>query len=316
MISSKLKDDVMKISQRLVNRALGFIKVGSLVLAIFSLNILGILVVTTVGCSSSIAQIEKADLSSFVVIGHCYPLLTEGNPDQVKRFIEKIEELKPQAIIFTGDAIMGLYGDKVPTDSVSSVLQSQFSKLILQFSKLNVPIWMAPGNHELVSPQRGYEVIEKEYLNRFESLYHTKTLNGNSFIMLNTINVRADYKKYKYTIDEEQADWLEKELSDIATENNFIFLHHPLWYSGGSVNPSNGKMPEYPWFNKIHPLLKGKVNYVFAGDGGFYGNLLFYEKVDNVHYYISGSDKRRASFLEVVVSDSDVDVRPHFIPME
>lgn len=261
-------------------------------------------------------ELSKNNPFNFIVIGHAYPVLFQGTEDQKNRYVQEIKKQQPEALLFGGDALLGLYDEEDKGQESIEKLKGQFQQLENYFSDLDIPIWIAPGNHELVTLPGHYKDMTALFEDRFGALYYERKLGDYSFYMLNTVNVSSDFNSYKYTIGQEQINWLKAKLESNASSQNFILLHHPLWYAGEKLNPSNGIMPDYDWNAKIHPYLKNKVDYVFGGDGGYYGNLLFNEKVDNVNYYVTGSNKDRASFLNVQVSDEGVEVIPHFIYMK
>ena len=118
-----------------------------------------------------------------------------------------------------------------------------------------------------------------------------------------------------YTISDNQAKWLEEELASDA-HATFTFVHHPLWYSGYTNHPANSGSIDYPWMGRIHPILNGQVAYVFAGDGGGQGGFMFYEKLDQVDYYLTGSRTGVATFLHVAVNGNDTSVLPYFLDLQ
>lgn len=263
-------------------------------------------------------QIEdpgKEENFNFAFIGHSYPVLFNGSEEQVNRFIGEVEKCQPDAIIFGGDAILGLYDQENKGMESIDALMKQYEQLKNLFSHIEAPIWIAPGNHELVTLPGLYKEMEELFNKKFGGLYYAEKIANNSFFMLNTVNISLDHNSYEYSFNEKQINWLAKELESSSSNHNFVFIHHPLWYAGDFLHPGNGTMPAFDWQSKIHPLLNEKVQFVFAGDGGYYGNLLFHERINGINYYVSGSNKDRASFLDIQIIEDKIDVQPHFVSM-
>lgn len=189
-----------------------------------------------------------------------------------------------------------LTGDMVFMDS-----DKHWDSLHTDLKLLGIPIYKAPGNHELIRKR-------KEYESRFGKTYSSFIQNGDLFIFLDPL---LD----KWSITEKQLEFLKSTLSkNKALDGNiFVFFHQLLWWS-----PDNKfKNIEPNWigyrgdscnFESVVLPLFENTNlpvYMFAGDIGAYPdkNSFFYHKEKNITLVASGmGGNKKDNFLIIKVN--------------
>ncbi|MFF2482711.1 metallophosphoesterase family protein [Paenibacillus sp. NPDC058071] len=147
--------------------------------------------------------------------------VTGKNPlfqmDMTKKLRELFAELgklsrKPDFVVISGDLTQD--GDTEDYRHLRSVLDEEKSKL-------GVPVYVALGNHDTRSYFReGY--LQEEPTE--ESYYYSVTEKGLRLVVLNT-QVPGQHGG---RLDEEQLEWLRKELATPATGGTIIVHHHPV----------------------------------------------------------------------------------------
>lgn len=231
----------------------------------------------------------------FVVIGHAY-----GNPlnFQLNLYNKLIPELKsirsliqPDQYIFTGDV-------------VAKATEENWTNVLNEFDTLNLPYWIAPGNHDLSTD------YFKNYVQ--SDLFFSRREGRNLFLMLN-----SNYKGW--TVNSPQISLISDELEDLnEIDNIFVFTHHVWWNNKTDASlkfdsiptnsvylingPSNFWTDAFPLFDVID-----KPVYFFAGDIGALSSIPAYQEkhFDNLHFYASGvGGGLDDNFLYVKVSKS------------
>jgi hypothetical protein len=253
----------------------------------------------------TVAKVRPEREISFVVMSHIYPLLFGGKESDVDRVVKAIKNSAPDILILGGDIIRGTWN--VPRwepdefegeQDVRQALNDQWNRVLSIFKNLRIPIWVAPGNHDISSYTSRYRNVAREvFINRVGRPFYKKRVGGYDFIFLNTI--LSDGHGIEYGLDEAQVEWLKGELTSSEWEDGFLV-----------------RMAVSNWMEEVHPILSGKVKFVFAGDGGDRDNFLFYEIRDGIHYYVNGSGRNGVSFLHVVAGPEGVKINPYFLDIQ
>lgn len=253
---------------------------------------------------------------TFVVLGHL-----RGERDRranvlLDELLDEVERLDPAFAVLTGDAI---WGDPDGALEDLSAVEAEWSRLDSALSRLRVPIFRVPGNHD-VSDAATYDL----FVRRYGEIPRVVDVDGLRLLLLNTSwqpNHGPAASNGGYQLDPDQLALVESALADGADGRpTFAFMHHiHFWQTAGEA-----------WWTQVHPLLAGGgVRTVFAGD---YGPEKFsHDSRDGVEYFQSGIApppvlgllkghewnrllaQQFDNFLEVRVSGSDVDVRVHTV---
>jgi predicted MPP superfamily phosphohydrolase len=162
--------------------------------------------------------------------------------------------------IMLGD---NLYGKERPSD-----YENKFERPYKQLLDAGVKFYAALGNHDEPN-QRFYKLFNMNG----ERYYTFKTKEGVRFFALDS-NV----------MDQQQLEWLEKELATSTSDWKICFFHHPP-YSSGERHGSNVNLRE-----QLEPLfLKYGVSVVFTGHEHFYERT---KPQHGITYFIAGSSAK------------------------
>jgi len=156
--------------------------------------------------------------------------------------VEQINLLQPEFVLSVGDLIEG-YTEKQP------VIDSQWKEFQGFVSRLQMPFFYVPGNHDVTN-----KVMLETWREKFGREYYHFVYRNVLFLALNT-NDPVD----KSNIGEEQLNWLKQTLEQNAGVRwTVVCVHKPLWdYSGLD--------PEKVGWNAVEKLLNGRKYTVFAG---------------------------------------------------
>lgn len=226
--------------------------------------------------------------TKFIVLGHVYP-----DYEALNLSVTLINDANPDFVVFLGDNVYN-----VPERN-----WSEFSSII---DRIKVPVYLLAGNHDIdINPG------DKEYFEEnIGSLFQEFEINGNRFIILNSI-LKKDY----YDISEEQIDFIKAEYEN-GSENTIVFMHHCLFYQDN--NKFCNARPDYVsensnWNSKVVPIIKDKTIGVFVGDVG-YNEPYFSYNEENVSYFGVGFSvdkiKFPQHFLEVTINNNVLKVTP------
>lgn len=177
------------------------------------------------------------------------------------RVIEEINLLNPDIVVTVGDHIEGY------TDDVARV-HAEWDSLFAIIGRLEAPVYMLPGNHDIWSDESEAVFIERVGRNPYYSFDYENT----HFIILDTSRIDSSEE-----LPEEQRAWLVKDLkASRDKENTFVFCHKPFWASTlerGMEDP-------------LHEIfLKHGVDAVFTGHFHHY----FSADYDGIDYTVIGS---------------------------
>ncbi|MBU1998863.1 MAG: methyltransferase [Candidatus Omnitrophota bacterium] len=209
------------------------------------------------------AQTKNNDKFEFTVAGCIH--FGVSNPKDWELTVYKINQNNPDFVVFLGGMV-----DPMSPDSVES-LWADFSLIT---DNLGKPTYNVPGDCRIRPfsiPQDRLGLMKKLFLDKYKKLYQSFEYKNNLFILLDSDGL---LDKIKGLIPGEQLDFLKRTIINASSYNNvFIFLHRSFWLEDDS-----------DWFKTIHPLIKGKVKYVFGANKHF----IDYREVDGVNYVASG----------------------------
>lgn len=186
-------------------------------------------------------------------------------PPTAQEIFSEVALLHPNFVLWTGDTIYG-------SDDTIPEANQEYDTFLRAASLAEVPIYNAPGNHEIHDRPE----MARLYVQRMGELYGSFDYGSVHFIAINT----ADFGM-KGGVNTEQFHWLEQ---DLETNKNahliVVFTHYPLF-------PKNAEEGFFDRANRdaLHQLFrKYGVKYVFSGH-----EHLYYSTVqDGVHYIVSG----------------------------
>ena len=146
----------------------------------------------------------------------------------IKKCIDEVNLLHPDFVIITGDLV---FGQLYPFE-----YSWEYKKCYELIQQFDVPTFLCPGNHDgyFKFGEDGFE-LWKEY---FGPLYYSFDYGNYHFVSINSY----DWPPYSRrailfatlnwggSIQDEQLEWIEDDLSQTMSNLTFLFLHHnPLW---------------------------------------------------------------------------------------
>lgn len=185
---------------------------------------------------------------------------THASPTSQPRIVAArtiIVEKKPAFVIVTGDLIKDAL--RVPEEEA----RGYFDIYVSEIGKFPVPVWSAPGNHDIFGIERHLSLVSPKhplygkvmYRERLGPNYYSFDVGGIHFVALDTADV--DDLWYYGHVDATQLEWLKGDLATIpATMPVITFNHIPLLTA---VDVLSGFSDEPPAGSLI--TVKGKTQY-------------------------------------------------------
>lgn len=171
--------------------------------------------------------------------------------------------LRPEFVLYPGDAIFG-YGD------TRAEMLRELDAFAALADTAGVPVYNAPGNHEMQSRHEAVEVLREWG----HDLYGSFDFRGCHFVVLNTDEVELEGR-----VTGKQLEWLRADLAAAhGARAVFVVMHRPLhsWFQG-DFNPDDAKV--------LHELFCSHgVAAVFAAHDHFF----YEERHDGVRYVTTG----------------------------
>ena len=157
------------------------------------------------------------------------------------RAVEQLNLLRPEFVVCVGDLIEGYTENR-------ERLAREWRELQGYVSKLQMPFFYCPGNHDMSNKVEVGMWKEKFGRNYYEFLYRDVL-----FLVLDTDDPPgATYGR----LSDDQLAWLKKALADNkSVRHTLVFLHKPMW-AAPKVHPS---------WTEVETLLAGRPHTVFAG---------------------------------------------------
>jgi len=173
--------------------------------------------------------------------------------------MEEINGLNPDFAVTVGDHIQGYISDL-------NAVKVMWDEYMEHISKLNVPVMLVPGNHDITNT-----AMYNYWKENIGKTYYSFDYKGCHFLIFNTEEHRSP----------EKAEVAEKAMMDFAIDDIqknkdarhiFIFMHRPLWVDSKRWEP-------------IETALKGAKATVFGG----HWHRLIYERRGDITYVVTGA---------------------------
>lgn len=207
---------------------------------------------------------------SFAVFGDCRPGNRPYSP-VLEVIATEMGRLDIAFVLGTGDYIEG----STNPAALRRQWEGFFTGLAPLQAQREIPVALAPGNHDIVGIRRNAEI----YCEYFNKLYFSFDYGDCHFIILDTETVGSEAR-----ISGTQLQWLKQDL-EAASDAKFIFvaLHRPLFPVGPHIGSSLDRNPAER--DALHALfVKHGVSAVFAGHEHLYNH----QEKDGIHYFITG----------------------------
>jgi 3',5'-cyclic AMP phosphodiesterase CpdA len=155
--------------------------------------------------------------------------------------VEQLNLLQPEFVVCVGDLIEGYSDD-------SGLVAGQWKEFQTYVSRLQMPFFYLPGNHDLAN-----RFQEKLWQEKFGRRYYHFVYRGVLFLLLSSEDPPGD----RGHIGEEQLAYIKQALEQNKDARwTLVALHRPLW--------SQDNVAENGWL-EVEKLLNGRPYTVFAG---------------------------------------------------
>ena len=241
-----------------------------------------------------LTTISAQDAYRFFIAGHTGGLSGLKNEGLHPPFMRTMDHYKSSANLNFGF----LLGDMVTKDPTAA----DWEEVMVDVAKFEMPIYFAPGNHDLEDLALYEEYIGDRY-------YHF-THENDLFIVLDPLLDR-------WNISGEQLEYLQQVLNENfrQVDHIFVFFHQVLWWERenkyGKVRPNSkeGRASQINFWDTIVPIFHALPNRVTmcAGDmgGAPWSHSLMYDRNENIEFIGTGMGSGRADNFVVI----DVDER-------
>lgn len=182
------------------------------------------------------------------------------------RIVDEIARANPALVLHTGDMIDGDIGDE-------KTLRAQWDAYKQAIAPLKMPIFHAPGNHEI-----GDDQSIRIYQQYWGKTYYSFERGGCFFIALDT-------ETHNGELGDAQWDFLRKALDAAGDRPTFLFFHRPLFPYGAHVKFCLDEFPQQR--DRLHQLFvahRNAIRAVFVGHEHLYAH----DERDGIHYYTCG----------------------------
>lgn len=194
----------------------------------------GLPTITPMKQTGELGRPDNPDKFTFVVYGDNRPGQGEPQPETIHEIFAAISQMKdprPGFALSLGDIIEG----KDPQDS-NEVIKKQFEDFLNLAAKAGVPMFNAPGNHEMDDDNDvPSERMHKLYQEVVGPSYGAFTYGNSRFICLNTENVPPPGTpapepplEFSFIADEQLAELAADLEANRDKKHIFIAMHYPL----------------------------------------------------------------------------------------
>ncbi len=246
-----------------------------------------------IGCQpkqNSSSKPENSDDFSFVFMTDIHLTEKRNAREGFLQAIDTINSLSPDFVLTGGDNIMDALGQTYErSDSLYNLYQETIKNL-------NMPIYHSMGNHEVfglykssgISPDHE-EYGKKLYENRLAKRYYSFDHKNWHFVVLDGIGF-TDKRRYYGKVDEEQIEWLKKDLAKAGKKPIAVSIHIPLLSIGSQImkgpNEGMGKGEIISNANEVIAILEQHNTKLVLQ-----GHLHFLEDIqyNGIHYITGGA---------------------------
>jgi predicted phosphodiesterase len=169
---------------------------------------------------------------------------TGGNRARIfSQAMEQINLLQPTFVVSVGDLIEGYTKD-------AAILAGQWKELQTYTSKLQMPFFYVPGNHDVANPTEA-DVWKERFGRRYYHFLYKDVL----FLAVNSDDPSEDKEKGKLL--KEQIEYFAKVLKENTNVRwTFVCVHKPMW--------THANLDTNGWLD-LEKALNGRKYTVFAG---------------------------------------------------
>lgn len=204
-----------------------------------------------------------SDRFTFVVFGDNRPAKGEPQPETIQEIFTEINDLKPGFALSLGDIIEGKPQPNDP--NTIAKIRKQFNDFLALAATAGVPIFNAPGNHEMdddadIPTERMHDL----YHECVGPSYGAFTYGNSRFIVLNSEDVPAadtpkppEAEEFSY-ISPKQIAELKADLdANREKKHIFITMHYP-------IHAQDEGPPKTKWDDRLYPASRKALVELFT----------------------------------------------------
>src|SRR5262245_57155730 len=183
--------------------------------------------------------------------------ISQQSLPRTQRFRALVDSIRPSFVIVTGDLVRDAL--RVPEAEASGY----YEMFEGEARKFTVPLWTAPGNHEIFGIERQKSGVSadhplygrKMYRHYRGPDYYSFNFGGIHFVALNTEDI--DDTWYYGHVDSVQVAWLVRDLAQVPATTPVVTFNHIPFFT--AVETINGYMDGPPAPTAI--TVNGKTNF-------------------------------------------------------
>jgi len=207
----------------------------------------------------------EAEPRDFMFVHGSDTHVSPASVERIRAARALVEVLRPAFVLMTGDLV------KDALRVGEAVAAGYFELYVAETSRFPVPVWNAPGNHDIFGIERALSQVspshplygKRMYRERLGPNYYSFDFGGVHFVALDTVDV--DDLWYYGHVDATQLEWLEGDLATVASATPVVtFNHIPLVTS---VEMLGGYRDEPPAPTLIRVGGKDQFRHVVANVG-------------------------------------------------
>ena len=213
-----------------------------------------------------------------------------------KRMIEWHREKPFQHVIMPGDNIYG-EGFLRKKGGNPDLFVSRFDAVYKPLLDQGVIFHAVLGNHDLETGNGRYEIADKKRFSiQGDKGYYSFTPQTKESDLITFFGMNST--QFVDRIDDEQVQWLSRELAASRSKWKIVFFHHPIYTPPGKHEAEAGFLKAIE-----NVLVAGGVKVTFAGHNHFYARLKPQKGI--IHFVSGGGGRiiktpRRSEFTQVI----------------
>ncbi|MEO8450608.1 MAG: metallophosphoesterase [Gemmatimonadota bacterium] len=170
--------------------------------------------------------------------------ISEASVARTQRLGALVDSVKPAFVLITGDLIRDAL--RVPEAEATSY----FELFKRETGRFSVPVWNAPGNHDVFGIERQSSLVSPKHPLYARGMYHhylgpdyySFNFGGIHFVALNTVDI--DDQRYYGHVDSVQIAWLARDLELVPKTTPVVTFNHIPFFT--AVETVNGIMDGGP----------------------------------------------------------------------
>jgi len=177
----------------------------------------------------------RATSTEFTFVHASDTHLSEGSAERMRLLRERVDSLQPAFVLITGDLIEDAL--RVGEDEA----RGQFELLERELALFTVPVFVAPGNHDMFGIERELSGVAstnplygtRMYRHYRGPNYYSFTWGGVHFLALDTVDY--DDTRYYGHVDTLQLEWIRNDVAALPPDMPLVIFNHIPFIGGGEA---------------------------------------------------------------------------------